>query len=205
MDSYKSRIAELESSLSEERKSSEGKGWELERVKEKLERVEEEREKEREESALVEERVKELEGGDVSRRSRGTVNGQDDGVDEEEEGGDLEDAMSGTTMTSLKLQIRQLKRDLAAARSTSSKSTDGNRVLVLENLLEDATRMKRKYEGDYLKECREKLVAQGKLEQIMSGKSKLGDGCDHHPALCRTYGLTSRRVGQKLRSRSGNA
>ncbi len=52
---------------------------------------------------------------------------------------------------------------------------DGSRVLVLENLLEDANRMKARYEADYLAAHREKLVMQNDLEEIRSGKS-MGDG-----------------------------
>ena len=48
-------------------------------------------------------------------------------------------------------------------------------MLVLENLLDDANRMKARYESDYLAAHREQLVLQQKLEEIRSGKS-MGDG-----------------------------
>jgi protein HOOK3 len=87
-------------------------------------------------------------------------------------GGELDDAITGTTMTDLKLQVRKLKRELE---STRKNETDGSRVLVLENLLEDANRMKARYEADYLAAHREKLVLQRNLEEVRSGKS-MGDG-----------------------------
>lgn len=87
-------------------------------------------------------------------------------------GGELDDAVSGTTMTDLKLQIRKLNRELEAVRKNE---VDASRVLVLENLLEDANRMKARYEADYLAAHREKLVLQRDLEEIRSGKS-MGDG-----------------------------
>lgn len=88
-------------------------------------------------------------------------------------GGELDDAITGTTMTDLKLQVRKLKRELEAEKNNHA---DSSRVLVLENLLEDANRMKARYESDYLAAHREKLVLQNNLEEIRSGKS-MGDGC----------------------------
>ncbi|KAF8964103.1 HOOK protein-domain-containing protein [Flammula alnicola] len=94
-------------------------------------------------------------------------------------GGELDDAISGTTMTDLKLQIRRLTRELEAVKKNEA---DASRVLVLENLLEDANRMKARYEGDYLAAHREKLVLQRDLEEIRSGKS-MGDGAEAAIAL----------------------
>lgn len=52
---------------------------------------------------------------------------------------------------------------------------DGSRVLVLENLLDDAKRTKDRYEQDYLGAHKKNLVLQAELDQIRSGAS-LGDG-----------------------------
>ena len=60
-------------------------------------------------------------------------------------------------MTDLKLQVRRLQRELEAVRKNEA---DASRVLVLENLLEDANRMKARYEADYLAAHREKLMLQ---------------------------------------------
>ncbi|TFY73576.1 hypothetical protein EWM64_g10436, partial [Hericium alpestre] len=59
---------------------------------------------------------------------------------------------------------------------------DASRVLVLENLLDDANRMKSRYEADYLAAHREKLLLQNDLEEIRSGKS-LGNGTEAAIAL----------------------
>ncbi len=87
-------------------------------------------------------------------------------------GEELDTALTGTTMTDLKLQVRRLQRELEAVKK---KEADASRILVLENLLEDANRMKARYESDYLAVHREKLVLQNDLEEIRSGKS-MGDG-----------------------------
>ncbi|PCH38730.1 HOOK-domain-containing protein [Wolfiporia cocos MD-104 SS10] len=106
----------------------------------------------------------------------------DMGVDEGEVQGlgeELDSALAGTTMTDLKLQVRKLKRELEAVRKNEA---DASRVMVLENLLEDANRMKSRYEADYLAAHRENLVLQHNLEEIRSGKS-LGDGAEAAIAL----------------------
>lgn len=177
MDSYKSQISTLESKSSKHVKENERLKGELEGVREKLRAVEEERGKEREGTGLLEERVKELELGEKGSKRNGkkredSAGGEDDS-DFEGVGSELNDAVTGTTTTDLKLRIRKLERQLKAAESNS---TDQSRLMVLENLLEDSKRMKERYEGEYLKETRERMRAERKLEEIMSGKSRVGDG-----------------------------
>ena len=166
--------------------------FELEQARTLLKISAEERQKDNEALELYQERVRELElsaarplskallspsNGEASNMSEfteaemlGTPTEEDD-VDRGL-GGELDDALSGRTMTDLKLEIRRLKRDLEAAKTNQ---TDTSRILVLENLLDDANRMKARYEADYLAAHREKLVLQRDLEEIRSGKS-MGDG-----------------------------
>ncbi|KAJ3545756.1 hypothetical protein NM688_g5588 [Phlebia brevispora] len=109
--------------------------------------------------------------------------GDHDVADDESEvqglGEELDTALAGTTMTDLKLQVRKLQRELEAVKK---KEADASRILVLENLLEDANRMKARYEADYLAAHREKLVLQNNLEEIRDGKA-LGDGAEAAIAL----------------------
>lgn len=173
MDSYKSQLDALESKSSSLTKENDTLRHELQRAREKVTRVQQERDKEGEALTLYEERVKELEldGKKASKKV------QRDGSDEDDSfegvGGELDNAVSGTTMTDLKLKIRKLTRELEQAKANKA---DASRLVVLENLLEDSNRMKKRYESEYLKEHRDKLVVEGKLEEIMSGKSRLGDG-----------------------------
>lgn len=197
MEQYKTQIATLESSLSAQKRDTDRLQYELETTTARLQQAEEERNREAEELALFEERVKELEDEQPirQRRRRPSAPTQpddsmaiDDSFDvraaEEETGiiagigGELNDAMEGRTMTSLKLELRKLKRELKALQSAQDdgEGEKKSRYLVLENLLEDANRMKRKYEDDYLNEFREKLMIANQLEEIRSGKSASGDG-----------------------------
>jgi protein HOOK3 len=193
MESYKSQIAELETKHSARTQEIEALRFELGESKNKLKIAVDERTRDSETLELYQERVRELEltshrpvGSSANKPAR--VNGATDEFTEAELmgdvdpdtddhegqglGGELDDAISGTTMTDLKLQIRKLNRELEAIKKNEA---DASRVLVLENLLEDATKMKARYESDYLAAHREKLVLQRDLEEIRSGKS-MGDG-----------------------------
>lgn len=197
MESYKTQVADLETKGSAKQKNIDTLTFECHQLKTKMKIITEERAKDAEALELYQERVRELElsssrsiptkvAGRISlaRSTSEAVNqiidgeppatpilGQDGEDQDDDEGGlqgELDDAISGRTMTDLKLQIRQLMRDLQAAKSNQG---EASRVLVLENLLDDANRMKARYEADYLSEHREKLVLQNELDEIRGGKS----------------------------------
>jgi protein HOOK3 len=186
MDAYKNQIADLESKAASRNKAYDTALFELEQTKTKLRITEEGRAKDSEALELYQERVRELELSShrpvasdrpVRPSSQGTEQGGLAQGDEDEDwsnrlGGELDDALAGTTMTDLKLQVRKLNRELEDLRTNQ---LDSSRVLVLENLLEDANRMKARYEADYLASHRETLVLQSELEEIRSGRA-LGDG-----------------------------
>ena len=199
MESYKNQIADLETRSSTRAKEIDALKFELDQTKNKLKIQVEERARDSETLELYQERVRELElsshrphpraiprpsaaaaeeqdesvgdefieGEPLSARSETLDDGEVQGLGEE-----LDAALSGTTMTDLKLQVKKLERELEAIHK---KEADASRVLVLENLLDDANRMKARYEADYLAAHREKLVLQNDLEEIRSGKS-MGDG-----------------------------
>jgi protein HOOK3 len=190
VDSYKAQVGELEEKLSSRNKEVEVLKFDFEQTKTQLKISDAERAKDREALELYQERVQELElmggkgpkspvsngdgsrvppTGNMSDMTEAELLGGDEGRGLS---GELEDALSGTTMTDLKLQIRKLKLDLKVAQANKA---DSSRIIVLENLLEDANRMKARYEQDYLSIHRENLLLQNNLEEIRNGKS-LGDG-----------------------------
>ncbi|GAA5856523.1 hypothetical protein JCM8547_008784 [Rhodosporidiobolus lusitaniae] len=192
MEQYKTKLDALEASSSAAKREQEVLKLQLERTRDALRVSEEERRGMEEQGGLLEERVRELEMEGAAKKGRPTAGGMRESTatlgGEEDSfavtgggvGEELDDALSGTTTTDLKLQIRRLTRELDAAKGQQA---DASRTVVLENLLEDAQRMKKRYEGDFLKEHREKLVLQARLEEIMSGKSRLGDGPEAAMAL----------------------
>ena len=214
MESYKSQIAELETRASSRSKEIDTLKFELDQTKTKLKVTQEERAKDSETLELYQERVRELELTSqrpvAASRARPAADGPPAGnmtefteaellgageaggdVDVDEDvaglGEELDSAITGTTMTDLKLQVRKLQRELEAVRKNEA---DASRVLVLENLLEDANRMKARYEADYLAAHREKLILQNDLEEIRSGKS-MGDGCVIRPLIGSCYLISS--------------
>lgn len=192
MESYKAQISDLENKVAARMTEIEGVRFELSQSQSRLRQVTEERTKDSEALELYQERVRELELAAVPRPRIRTASTDEAATPASEPqtpavpmtpgdeldatsrglGGELNDAITGTTMTDLKLQIRALKRDLEAARAGGE---EASRILVLESLLEDSQRMKARYEEDYLAAHREKLVLQAQLEEIRSGKA-VGDG-----------------------------
>jgi protein HOOK3 len=173
MDSYKSQITELESKASARAQENDALKFDLEQTRTKLKIASDERAKDSEAIELYQERVRELE---LSRPAKAHRPGKDahtkgEYLDEDnvEQGlsDELDGAISGTTMTDLRLQNRKLKRELESLRSNM---VDSSQTMVLENMLEDAKRMKARYEADYLAAHREKLVLQRDLDEIRNGK-----------------------------------
>lgn len=185
MESYKNQIAELEGKVSARSQEVETVKFELEQTRTKLKITSEERKRDTEMLELYQERLREMEltshrvPATLKTETQAVESGNHDDFTEEELMGDsfgldgeLDDAITGTTMTDLKLQVKKLQREL---KSVKKNEADASRILVLENLLEDANRMKGRYEADYMTAHREKLVLQRDLEEIRSGKA-LGDG-----------------------------
>lgn len=200
MESYKAQILDLEAKGAAKSQEKERLAFELDETRNRLKVVMAERAKDAEALELYQERVRELELT-TTARSRviertevkspgvgppnesvallselGVSAEQVEDYDEEGShglGGELDDAITGTTMTDLKLQIRRLQRELEGVKKNEA---DASRILVLENLLEDSNRMKARYEQDYLAAHREKLVLMRDLEEIRSGGKGLGDG-----------------------------
>lgn len=163
MESYKSQIDTLERKSTKLILSNDTLSSDLSRATNRLKALELERQQEKEVAALLSDRVRELESG------KG-----DETVAERE--GELSDALSGTTTTDLKLTIRKLQRELASVGTNAGAGTneEKGRIIVLENLLEDAVRIKGRYEEDYLKEHRAKLVLERRMQEVMEGKSSDG-------------------------------
>ncbi|KAF5324552.1 hypothetical protein D9611_004474 [Ephemerocybe angulata] len=202
MESYKSQISDLESKNSSRNQEMETLRFELDQTKTKLKIAQEERLKDAESLELYQERVRELEltSSNVRSLNRSTssratldsttsedfpaVTPTSPSMDMDHATGhglgeELDDAIAGRTTTDLKLQIKKLERELERVKKNEA---DTSRILVLENLLEDATRAKSRYEADYLTAHREKLMLQRDLDEIRSGKS-LGDGPEAAIAL----------------------
>lgn len=174
VDQYKSQIASLEQKLATTNMEKEGLAFELNRTSDALRAAEEERDnREAQQQELEMQSLgQELAARKGGQSSSTAVNGSP-GLNSP---GDLdahgdtpaEDSFDTNTMTQLRQQVRSLQRQLA----TTGSAGNSNRELVLQNLLDDANRMKARYEDDYLAEMRAKLKAESQLEEIRKTSSK---------------------------------
>jgi protein HOOK3 len=191
LDQYKSAAQELEVNNRELAKEKEALQLSHRDDQIKISAMLEEREKHAETVSLLEERIRQLEVAQQGPTSASRVRGSEEaGSDEEDSANELsgianelDDALSGVTTTELKLKIRKLQRNLEAATSNKAVSS---RINVLETLLEDAQKMKTRYEQDFLKEYREKLILQRRLDEIHDGKTVGLEGWAKSPTLHRT-------------------
>ncbi|KAL1917218.1 uncharacterized protein VTP21DRAFT_4874 [Calcarisporiella thermophila] len=174
MDSYKEQVATLEGKNSELTRQKNEIEFELKRVTSRLEVIHEEQAHDQETIQLLEERLKEYElGGGLSLALGGAASEGREGAGGEVVGTALGDDLEGTTTTGLKLKISRLERELRTLKEEKSEG-GSSRAVVLEHLLEDANRMKAKFEQDYLQVHQEKLQLENELARIRSG-GKLED------------------------------
>ncbi|KAF0557823.1 HOOK-domain-containing protein [Gigaspora margarita] len=119
---------------------------------------------------LLEDRVRELELEDRVREMElgdGEPPLLDDDKTEVKEYtsfGEISHASKGSTITSLRIKVLELERELTRLRE--SKPADGNadaELLILQNILEDANRAKLKLEKDYDRVQKEKLSLESEL------------------------------------------
>lgn len=161
-DSYRSQLTALESKTSSLLLSNEKLHFDLDKTKERLsDQLEESRRKddllrEWQESKLVLEEQITAEADDFAPKS---------------------------SITALKLRIKQLERTLTAGENSSEVQVDR---LVMERLIEDQRNSRERHETEFLKARREVLRLESILEDILSGKSKLGDGLVVDRSCCPT-------------------
>ncbi|KAF9586578.1 hypothetical protein BGW38_001823 [Lunasporangiospora selenospora] len=184
MDSYKEQILSLETKNSLLAKEKHSIEYEARQRIEQLHKLEEEKSQDVEQIQLLEEKVRELEFS-------GGIPLSDDmqGVESD----DIEGAFMGqqtSYTTDLKLQISKLEREIQTLKDDSQED-GGSRVTVLQHLLDDANRLKSKYEQDYLEEHQSKLVLQSELDRTRAGK---GDESEAAFTLRTTLNATEKEL-----------
>jgi len=174
LDTYKSRINKLELQSSITLKENLELKNQLETFSIKIKSLEEEKER----LSLLEERLKEFELGDKQQKENPTKRkafkddyDEDDDSLDEGFGTELQDALSGTSSTELKLKIRRLERQLKNYQS-KEKSREGGgdssseRLRVLESSLQDSEKMKERYQKEYLEQVQQRMKFERKLKEF---------------------------------------
>ncbi|KAF9898212.1 hypothetical protein BX616_004335 [Lobosporangium transversale] len=165
MESYKEQILALESKNSTLAKEKNRLEYEAMQQDQRLQQLEADRLRDGEQMQLLEDKVRELEfsGGQGVPLSNDLQNMETD---------DMESSLLGqrtSQTTELKLEISRLERELQTLKE-EKQDEGGSKVTVLQHLLDDANRIKSKYEQDYLKEHQDKIALQGELDRIRAGK-----------------------------------
>lgn len=83
-----------------------------------------------------------------------------------------DDFAPSSSVTALKLKIRQLERSSTAIDNSNKNTVDR---MVMEQLIEDERKSKERYEMEFLAARRDVLRLESIFEDVLSGQSKLGD------------------------------
>ena len=164
VDNYRAQVEALEKRVNEQAEEFAHLTVQLEEAQTSVATLERERDRLRDEVHIHQERIKELEYA-PARRESAISNEGDMSLKVELEADDVIEALS---KPQLRLRIRELERKLANAKGSGD---DSDRVTTLEGLLADASKARERYQADYLEANRNMLLAQAKLEHILSGKA----------------------------------
>ncbi|TIA74442.1 hypothetical protein E3P91_00917 [Wallemia ichthyophaga] len=180
-DNYKTQFVDLENRHAQRMKEHQHLSHELTQLRLSHSALEEEKLRASEHVYLLEEKLKEMEA-DKTHADTHEILSKQTQHSHEKNSDDLELALSDTSTTDLKLQVRRLVKELESVRS--DKGTDPDRALVLENVLADTQKMKERYEADWMSELTEKLDLQRKMDEIRRGMDEgSGDGPEVVTAL----------------------
>ncbi|KAJ3289904.1 hypothetical protein HK104_007134 [Borealophlyctis nickersoniae] len=184
MDTYKEQIGELESKNSSLQVENSTLQFQLNDARTKIERYESERRVDHETIQTLEDRIKdmELQGGG--------------GMDFS---GHIPDELGGVSDGALKAKVAQLERELERLRVNKG---DADKVVVLENLLEDANRLKAKFEQDYRQSYERTLALENEIQQLRSVSNV--DGSEEIPSLRAKISEYETQI-QALQRRLGDA
>ncbi|KAF9208492.1 hypothetical protein BGZ49_008677 [Haplosporangium sp. Z 27] len=165
MESYKEQILTLETKNSALAKEKNRIEYESRQQHQQLQQLEADRQRDGEQMQMLEDKVRELEfsGGQGVPLSNDLQDMETD---------DLESSLLGqraSQVTEYKLTISKLERELKSLKE-EKQDEGGSKATVLQHLLDDANRLKSKYEQDYLEEHQSKIVLQGELDRIRAGK-----------------------------------
>ncbi|KAI5787174.1 HOOK protein-domain-containing protein [Geopyxis carbonaria] len=162
VEQYKKQIEKLEAECADALRAKHAFEQEKDILREKAAGAESQKNKDMEQIQILEEKVRELESGVISKAS-GEMNG------------DLNSELNYTTKTKtdLKLNIARLENEIAHLKEGGGAGADN---VVLQHMLEDARKARDKLEQDYLQANTERLVLESQLAAIRSGAA--GEGSE---------------------------
>jgi len=175
MDSYKDQVAALETNNQDLIRENRRLDYDMKHLAAKVEGLETERMGYTDHIQSLEDRVREMEFGGVGGldpffqpRSSVNNNGGDDD-DDDMLGDNLEDAFNEANPTTLKLKINNLERQIKTLQEEKEDSTGGQRAVALQFLLDEANRLKKKVEQDWLMAASERDMLEADMKRIKEG------------------------------------
>ncbi|KAL1411320.1 hypothetical protein Q8F55_002271 [Vanrija albida] len=172
VDNYKAQVDILEKKANEQSSEYAQLAVQLEDAHTALATMEHERDRLIDEIQVHQERIKELEHA-PRRNASLMIDAGNTSLDVEL---DVEDEESGLSKSELRLRIRALERQIDEIKAPSDNS---DKITALETLLAEASKARERYQNDYLEANRQALMAQAKLDHIMTGRA----GDDQQTAL----------------------
>ncbi|CAI2173793.1 3017_t:CDS:10, partial [Funneliformis geosporum] len=178
MENYKKQLDELQSEKIELVNQKNKLEYEYRHMKAKFEAYEMAQSRDQETIHLLEDRLRELELGEGEPlKLDDKIEVEVDEIDQSINNSELSDALKGDTMTSLRLKINELQRELSRLREGKPSDDDANtQLLVLKHQVDDANRVKAKFETDYVKVQKEKLILESELERLQEEMSSSSNG-----------------------------
>lgn len=170
VETHRLQIEKLEKQASKAVLENERLRKELETTKAREREQREAREKDLETLAAYEDRFQEYEA-DKGKRTPRRRNGAD-GADESASDDEIADLLSGLSVTDLKLQVRKLQRELDRVKAGSSSNDRGDN----ENASQEAQRLQKRLEDEWVEEHRVRLILESQLDDIANGRSQHEDG-----------------------------
>ncbi|KAK4056140.1 hypothetical protein OIO90_002871 [Microbotryomycetes sp. JL221] len=170
LDAYKSRIEKLESKLVGATRESEKLRHDLAQASAREKEVVSAHERVQESLIAAEERVQEFQLSE-SRKRAGDHDAEDNDA-----------SLNGISTTDLKLKVRKLQREIDKLRRGDAQGSDAG-VAGVHAGLEEAERIRQKYEDEWMIEHRSRLKLETRLNDIAAGRSQYKDGPQSATAL----------------------
>ncbi|KAG2182391.1 hypothetical protein INT43_007321 [Umbelopsis isabellina] len=169
MDSYKDQVAGLETKNNELLREKNRVEYDLQHLTKKVQSLEEDKANDTDQIQLLEDRLQEFEINGAAAEGSFTTTVDNEEMDVDGALADnLESSLKGNNVTQLRLTIRRLERKIKTMEEDST-SGGGQKVVVLQHLLEDANRMKSQFEKDYLEASQERDILNSDMARIREG------------------------------------
>ncbi|KAJ1979913.1 hypothetical protein H4R34_002655 [Dimargaris verticillata] len=172
MDTYKEQLAALESKNNLLTLQHTEYEHEMRQLKDKLTLAESERQQGQEQLSILEDNLRELElnGGPTLESPTTPLKGNS-----------LDNALADGTVVELKAKVARLEGELFTARKAQPDTGLADKVLLLENLLDDAKQSKAKLEQDYVHSHQRNLELESTIAQLRNDASSAStsDDGDH--------------------------